>query len=76
MDDIADGEELPLVCAANTDRRRCSSVLWQDGHSGVSLPRTSNSNSLAHSLHAYSNSGMGSMISGMVGPAIAVGAMN
>ena len=44
----------PLVCAANTDSFRSSAVPWQAGHAGVSLDRTSVSNSFAHVLQAYS----------------------
>ncbi len=46
------------VCAANVDRRRCSSVPWHDGHAGTSWPLTSTSNCVSQAVHAYSNSGM------------------
>ena len=50
--------ELPLACAANTEWRFSSAVLRHDGHSGVSDPRRSCSNSFEQLLHRYSNSGI------------------
>ena len=47
----------PAVRAANVDWRRSSVVPWHDGHSGVSLPRSRNSNWRSQVLQAYSNSG-------------------
>jgi hypothetical protein len=44
---------------ANVDNARSRSVPWQDGHSGVSDPRTSTSKCVLQPRQSYSYRGMG-----------------